>query len=383
MTKMFLVLGAGAMGRAVALDLARSEGVGEVSLADNDTTRLGEAVSFVGSPIVRGMVLDVGDHDAVVEAMGGHDVAISCVPYRFNHALATAAIEAGCSLCDLGGNTDIVRKQLVLDPKARTAGVTVVPDCGLAPGMATILAADALARLDRVEELHIRVGGLPVDPQPPLDYMVLFSPAGLVNEYKERAVVIQDGKVRTVESLEDVEEIEFPEPFGMLEAFNTSGGTSTLPQTMLGKVRNLDYKTVRYPGHCDRVRLLRDLGLFEEDPLEVGGTEVVPRDVLETLIWERLPHDGDDVVLMRLWAVGTKDGQEHTLSYTMVDRRDEGMDLSAMQRTTAFPASIVAQMIASGEIAERGVLPQETVVPTGRFLEEMGKRDVRISIEWD
>jgi lysine 6-dehydrogenase len=383
MAMRFLVLGAGAMGRAVALDLARSVGVEEVVLADNDAIRLGEAIEFVGSPIVHRSALDVCDHEAVVEVMGRCDVAISCVPYRFNHALATAAIEAGCSLCDLGGNTDIVRKELVLDPKARTAGVTVVPDCGLAPGLATVLAADAMSRFDEVEELHIRVGGLPVEPRPPLDYMVLFSPAGLVNEYKERAVVIRGGKVQTVESLEDVEEIEFPEPFGKLEAFNTSGGTSTLPQTMLGKVQTLDYKTVRYPGHCDRMRLLRDLGLFEEGPVEVSGTDVAPRDVLEALIWERLPHDGDDVVLMRLWAVGSKDGEERTLTYTMVDQCDAEADLSAMQRTTAFPASIVAQMIASREISERGVLPQETVVPTGRFLEELEKRDIRISIEWD
>jgi lysine 6-dehydrogenase len=382
-TMRFLVLGAGAMGRAVALDLARSEGVGELVLADSDAGRLGEAVVFVGSPLVRALGLDVLDRGAVVKAMRGSDVAISCVPYRFNLDLAKAAVEAGCSFCDLGGNTAIVRKELVLDPQARTAGVTVIPDCGLAPGMATVLAADALGRLDRVEELHIRVGGLPVDPQPPLDYMVLFSPAGLVNEYKERAVVIRDGRVQTVESLEDVEEVVFPEPLGRLEAFNTSGGTSTLPQTMLGKVRNLDYKTVRYPGHCERMRLLRDLGLFEEGPVRLGEVEVAPRAVLEALLRERLPHEGDDVVLLRVSASGSKDREERTLTYTMVERCDREAGLTAMQRTTAFPASIVAQMLASGEISERGAIPQELAVPPERFIEELQRHGVEVEIAWD
>ncbi len=379
----FLVLGAGAMGRAVALDLSISEGVECVLMADVDEARLGEADAFVGSPRTASIVLDVCDHGEVVDAMGGADVAISCVPYRFNVDLARASVEAGCSFCDLGGNTDVVRRELVLDPKARAADVTIVPDCGLAPGLATVLAADAMARLDQVEELHIRVGGLPVEPRPPLDYMALFSPAGLVNEYKERAVVIAHGEVRTVESLEDIETIRFPEPFGELEAFNTFGGTSTLPQTLLGKVRALDYKTIRYKGHCERMRLLRDLGLFEEGPIRLGGAEVVPRDVLEALLWEHLPHDGDDVVLLRVWAEGTKDREERTLTYTMVEHCDKEAGLTAMQRTTAFPASIVAQMIASGEISERGAIPQETVVPTGRFIEELERRGVDVEIAWD
>lgn len=368
------------MGRAVALDLAASEGVDTVTLADSDMAMAREARAFAGGKKVATAHLDVTDADAVVDAMEGQDVAVSCVPYRFNLELSKAAIETGCHMCDLGGNNDIVRKQLCLDAKARRAEVTIIPDCGLAPGLATVLAADALRRMDRVTELHLRVGGLPVDPRPPLDYMLLFNPAGLVNEYRERPVVIRGGKVLTVEPLDELEEIVFPEPFGRLEAFNTSGGTSTLPQTLLGKVDQLDYKTIRYPGHRDKVKCMMELGLFDEEPVAVGGTEVVPRDLTETLLAQRLPRDGDDVVLLRVRAEGEVEGRERTLTYTIIDHCDKEAGLTAMQRTTAFPASIVAQMMASGEIDERGVVTQEQVVPTGRFLEELEKRDIKVDV---
>lgn len=379
----FLVLGAGAMGRATAFDLSRCGDVGSVHLVDSDEDLAHAVEHALGSSKVTGAYLDVTDHDAVVAAMGECDVAISCVPYRFNYDLAVAAIEAGCHMCDLGGNNDIVRKELCLDAKARKAGVTIIPDCGLAPGLATVLAADAMRRMDRVSELHLRVGGLPVDPQPPLEYMLLFNPAGLVNEYKERPVVIREGKVQTVEPLDELEDIEFPEPFGTLEAFNTSGGTSTLPQTFLGRVDRLDYKTIRYPGHRDKVRCMMQLGLFDEEPLAVGAAEVTPRDLTEKLLRDRLPRDGDDVVLLRVWAEGEVEGRERTLTYTMIDHCDPETGLTAMQRTTAFPAAIVACMVASGEIDERGVVLQEQVVPTGRFFEELERRGVDLEVSWD
>ncbi len=381
MSSRYLVLGAGAMGRVVALDLASAKGTEAVILSDSDGDMMAAATRFIGSPKVKTMVLDVKDDDAVVEAMRGVDVTISCVPYRFNFDLSKDAIEAGCHFCDLGGNNDIVRKQLCLDARARKAEVTIIPDCGLAPGLATVLAADALRRMDKVDELHLRVGGLPLEPRPPLDYMLLFNPAGLVNEYKERPVVLRGGKILTVEPLDELEEIEFPEPFGKLEAFNTSGGTSTLPQTLMGKVRELDYKTIRYPGHRDKVLCMMQLGLFDEEPLAIGDGQVAPRDLTERLLGERLPRDGDDVVLLRVRAEGEVEGRERTLTYTIIDRCDPEAGLTAMQRTTAFPAAIVASMVANGEIDERGVVPQEQVVPTVRFFEELEKRDIQVDVD--
>jgi lysine 6-dehydrogenase len=379
----FLVLGAGSMGRAVALDLCRGHDVEHVLIADSNPSMAKEAKEFARSERAKAVQLDVTDHGRVVEVMRDLDVAVSCVPYSFNHGLAKAAVEAGCSLVDLGGNNEVVREELALDGAARAAGVTIIPDCGLAPGLVSVLSADALERFERVDELHLRVGGLPLHPRPPLDYMIVFSAAGLINEYVEPAVVIRDGKVRTVGSLEDVEEIEFPRPFGRLEAFNTSGGTSTLPQTMLGKVKELDYKTIRYRGHCERVRLLRDLGLFDGSPVATSGGAVAPRAMMEALLSNRLSYGEEDVVLLRVRAVGSKGGRRRTLTYTIIEHGDKASGLTAMMRMTAFPASIVAQMVASGEIAQKGALPQELVVPTRRFLEELAGRGINVEVSWD
>src|ERR671929_171339 len=227
-----------------------------------------------------GAAYDLAHNSEGVESVRGHDAAISCVTYFHNLSLARAAVEARTNFCDLGGNNTVVDAELALDGEALAAGVNVIPDCGLAPGMVSVLAAHGAARFARLDELHIRVGGLPQNPKPPLDYQIVFSVEGLINEYVERARVIRGGRVVEVDSMTEVERLEFPEPFGRMEAFQTSGGTSTLPETFLGRVAELDYKTIRYPGHCERFKLLIDLGLASSEAVEVGGARVMPRRLL-------------------------------------------------------------------------------------------------------
>ena len=376
----FLVLGAGMMGRAAALDLARSEGVEEVLLADRDQERLEAARDFVGSEKLLATPVDVTKLDAVVALMRGRDAALSAVPYRFNYLLARAAVAANCNFCDLGGNNSIVEQELELDPAARDAGITIVPDCGLAPGLVSILSADAASGFDELEAIHLRVGGLPQHPKPPLNYKIVFSPAGLINEYKEDALVIRNGELETIPSMTELEELEFPPPFGKLEAFVTSGGSSTLPRTFLGKVKELDYKTIRYKGHCQQLRTMLELGLGDEEPMTVDGQELVPRRFFETLLQNKLSDDDGDVVLVRVVAKGKRDGEKKTRSYTIIDHADQERGLSAMMRMTAFPAAIVAQLQASGALIQKGAVPQELCVPPGLFIKELEKRGVKIEI---
>jgi len=377
-----LVLGAGRMGLGAAYDLARnSEGVRAVTVADVDGGRALAVCETLGDPRVRPAQLDVTDGARVVELMRGHDAAVSCVTYFHNLQLARAAVEAGTNFCDLGGNNSVVDAELALDEEARAAGINVVPDCGLAPGMVSVLAEHGAARFSQLDELHIRVGGLPQHPRPPLDYQIVFSVEGLINEYVERARVIRGGHVVEVESMTEVESLEFPEPFGRMEAFQTSGGTSTLPETFAGRVRELDYKTIRYPGHCERFKLLIDLGLCGSDPVEAGGAGVAPRRLLGELLCRHLPADEPDVVLIRLEFVGRLaggDGRAARLRYDIIDRFDERAGLSAMQRTTSFPASIIAQMTARGETTRKGAVPQERCVPADAFVAELARRDIRI-----
>ncbi|HEX8852327.1 MAG TPA: saccharopine dehydrogenase C-terminal domain-containing protein [Pyrinomonadaceae bacterium] len=375
-----LVLGAGRMGLGAAYDLAHnSRDVQSVTVADIDLGRARAVAEAVKSPRLMPAQVDVSSTEEVVRLMRGHDAAISCVVYHHNLSLARAAIAARTNFCDLGGNNSVVDAELALDEEARAAGINIIPDCGLAPGMVAVLAAHGAARFATLDELHIRVGGLPLNPRPPLDYQIVFSVEGLINEYVERARVIREGRITEVESMTEVEELSFPAPYERMEAFQTSGGTSTLPETFAGRVRELDYKTIRFPGHCEKFKLLIELGLASSDPFIIDDARVVPRRLLAEALVRRLPADEPDVVLIRLEFRGTgHEGHASALRYDIIDRFDERTGLSAMMRTTAFPASIVAQMMARGETTHKGALPQERCIPPDSFVAALRARDINI-----
>jgi lysine 6-dehydrogenase len=375
-----LVLGAGRMGLGAAYDLAHnSADVRAVTVADLDPERARAVAAAVGSAKLAPAGVDVNDHRRTVALMRGHDAVISCVTYFHNLQLARAAIEARAHFCDLGGNNAVVASELALDAEARAARINIIPDCGLAPGMVSVLAAHGAARFDQLEAIHIRVGGLPQQPRPPLNYQIIFSVEGLINEYVERARVIRGGQIVEVESLTEIEALSFPAPFERMEAFQTSGGTSTLPDTFHGRLQELDYKTIRYPGHCEQFKLLVELGLAASEEIDLDGARVRPRRLLGELLTRRLPAGEPDVVLIRLAFRGRNAGREARLRYDIIDRFDERTGLSAMMRTTAFPASVIAQMMARGETTERGARPQELVVPPDKFVAALAARGIRIS----
>jgi lysine 6-dehydrogenase len=379
----FLVLGAGYQGFAAALDLARAADVEEVVIADVDANRARKAAERLSGAraAVRAEVLDVANESRLADKLRGYDVVISAVPYFLNLSLTRAAIDAGVSFCDLGGNTDLVREQEALDERARDADVTIVPDCGLAPGMANVLATAGIGRLDRTDEVHIRVGGLPLRPRPPLDYMMVFSMYGLLNEYLGFATALRGGKRVEVETLTEEESLSFPKPVGKCEAFVTLGGTSTMPWTFEGKVKTLDYKTVRYPGHAQRIRLLRDLGLLETTPVPVEGVPVSPRSLFAAVVEPLLTFPNEaDVVVMRVIVTGVKDGKRREISFEMLDRMDLKRGVSAMMRTTAYPTTAAALMMARGEVPFRGVAAMERAIPAEAFLKEIGKHELKITV---
>ncbi len=391
-----LVLGAGRMGYGGAYDLVHnSPDVERVTIADFDAKKAEEAAAKVGTARIEPRHADASVYREMVALMAGHDSVISCVNYWYNESLSRAAIETKTNFCDLGGNNYVVDEQLALDAEAKAAGISIIPDCGLAPGMVSILAMHGAARFDRLDGLRIRVGGLPQDPKPPLDYQLVFSVEGLINEYVEAARVIRDGKVIEVPSMTELESLEF-DGFPPLEAFQTSGGTSTLPDSFLGKLKELDYKTIRYAGHCEKFKTMIDLGLCSSEEIVADYVKVKPRKVFGELLQQHLPADGPDYVLVRLEFVGQKaetrpvgsvppntDGRSH-LRYDIVDKQDETTGLSAMMRTTAFPASIIAQMMAKGEVIMRGATPQEKAIDPERFVAELERRNITIdAVGWN
>lgn len=373
-----LVLGAGRMGHGAAFDLIHnSPGVESVTIADFDLKKAETVADEIGTDRITAHHVDAGNQSDAARLMSHHDAAISCVNYWYNESLSRAAIDTTTHFCDLGGNNYVVDSQLALDEEAKAAGISIIPDCGLAPGMVSILAVHGAAKFDSVDEIHIRVGGLPQQPRPPLNYQLVFSVEGLINEYVEVARVIRDGKITEVPSMTEIESLAF-EGFPPLEAFQTSGGTSTLPDTFLGNVKELDYKTIRYAGHCEKFKTMIDLGLCSSDEVLVDFQKVTPRKMFGEMLQRHLPADGPDYVLVRLEFVGTKDGGAKKLCYDIVDKQDESTGLSAMMRTTAFPASIIAQMMAKGDVLMRGATPQENAIDPEKFVSELERRNINI-----
>ncbi len=381
------------MGSAAAFDMACQSQVESVSLADSDLRCARDVAAranrIIGEKKIRAVQLDAGSMRSAAKLMRGHHAALSAVPYRLNLGLARAAIEARCHFADLGGNNTVVRQELALASKAEKHGVALAPDCGLSPGMASILGGELVRRLGgRADALKLYVGGLPEKPMPPFHYQLVFSVEGLINEYVEPARILRKGKLVTIEPLTEPEEFHMP-GFAPLIAFHTSGGTSTLPESFEGRVGECFEKTLRYPGHYDLLCELKALGLFSSEKMRVDGTEITPRAVLSKIFEGKFAGKGPDVCIMRLEAHesvrspgvrGLLGGRlkGRVATFTMVDHYDPKTDMSAMMRTTAFPASIVVQMLASGAINKRGGVLQERDGPADLFLDEMFKRGIHI-----
>lgn len=370
----YVILGSGRQGIAAAWDLIKSGG--EVRLADSSSENVQKGLKFLGLPDNAGVVADFTSRDSVFPLLEWADGAVFAADYSLNLELTKWAIEARCNTVDYGGNHDVVNRQHELQTAAANVGIAIVPDTGLTPGLAGILVAGGVSHLDEARDARIRVGGLPQDPKPPLNYALIFSVRGLTNEYLEPSVVVVEGEKTTRPSLGGLEEIAFGDR--TFEAFYTSGGVSTLPETFAGKLTNLDCKTIRYPGHAELIRFAFDIGFRSEELAEVNGREFVPREVFEEMLRRSLPHNPPDETLMRVSVSGVKNGKPATAVYEMLDYFDPETGFTSMQRTTAWPGSLILRMICEGEIVEKGVLYQELVVDTPLLIQRLKERGVEI-----
>jgi lysine 6-dehydrogenase len=354
----------------------------KVTIGDVDLRQARRAASHVnrliGRRVAEGTKVDVRRPAQIKRFLTGVDAFLSAVPYYYNLEVAKTAIAARANMCDLGGHTGIVKKQLLLDRKATDAGISIIPDCGLGPGMGATLACYGMEKLDSTDEVYIWEGGLPQNPRPPFNYLLTFNFEGLINEYSGKAVFLRGGEIIEVPCIEELEVIEFPS-LGKLEAFTTSGGTSTCPWTFKGKLKVFQNKTLRYPGSYAQLKTMRDLGLFSEREIKVGGVKVAPRRVLQALYEPHVKLAGEkDVVALRVKCVGKKDDRPAEVILEMLDYYDDEKQFSAMERTTGWSASIVAIMMAQGE-TPRGAKPLETAVPGHLFVKELEQRGIKLT----
>ena len=383
MGRRYAVLGAGRQGIAVAYDLARFGDADEVIVADLDESTARSCAAKINRLLDRKVALSVriniSNVEEAVRELRGVSSIVSAVPYSYNLGITEAAIRIGANMCDLGGHTETVQKQLELDGKAKAAGVTVVPDCGMGPGMNISLATYAMSLLDRPREVYIWDGGLPQNPEPPWNYQCTFNIGGLTNEYYGNAVFLRDGKIVPVPCFEELETLDFPEPLGRLEAFVTSGGLSTAPWTFLGKLERLENKTLRYPGHCSRFQAFSQLGLLEEEPMGVGNSEVIPREVFHALLESKITRDEiRDIGVIRVKCIGERNGERTEVTVEMIDYFDDELGLTAMQKITGWHASIVAILAADG-VLPKGAVPVELAAPGAIIVEEARRRGFDIT----
>lgn len=374
-----LVLGAGLQGCACAFDLLRDPEVTRVTVADLHPDHMARFLTRLEDPRLRAVTLDVTDHAAVRALMTEHDAVMSAIPYYFNGPMAKLAVESGCHFADLGGNTEIVMEQKQLDEAARAKGLSIMPDCGLAPGMVNILAAEGIRRLDHTDRVRIYVGGLPQHPEPPLNYQIVYSLEGALDYYTTPSWILRDGKPVTVDALSELEPVEFPDPVGTLEAFHTAGGISTMPFSYEGKVREMEYKTLRYPGHVAIMRPIRELGLLGLEPVHVKGCDVRPRDAFIAIVSPKLTKpEGHDLVALRVVVSGTADGRPKQTTFNLVDYHDAMHGISAMMRTTGYSLAITGLVQTRKQVIRFGVTTPDEGMPYDRYVTALRERGVNI-----
>jgi lysine 6-dehydrogenase len=375
-----LVLGAGLQGSACAFDLLQDPAVTAVHLADQRIDRLPDFLApHLGGGRLHPTVLDVRDANAVLRTMEQVDAALSAAPYYFNFPLAELAVTAGIHFADLGGNTEIVFQQKQLHDRAVAKGVTIIPDCGVAPGMVNILAQHGIAQLDRTDRVKIYVGGLPQHPEPPLNYQVVYSLEGALDYYTTPSWVLREGRRTQVTPLTELEALDFPAPVGTLEAFHTAGGLSTLPFRYEGRVPTMEYKTLRYPGHAAIFEGIRWLGLLGQEPVALPGASVVPRELFLALAGPRLRKPGSpDLVALRVVVEGELGGAPARRAWQLVDRFDAERGITAMMRCTAYSLSITGQLQVARGCGAPGVHTPDEAVPAERYIAELARRGVRI-----
>jgi lysine 6-dehydrogenase len=379
-----VVLGAGLMGPAVAAEAMASDEVTEVGLCDQSPAQLDLAMAGLahrpGAAKLRPARVDLADRGAAVALLGRHDVAVDGLPTRASPLAIRAALGSGTPLVTLSARG--VDTEAGLAEEAARQPTLVVRGCGLEPGLTEILACRLSERLERVDELHILCGGVPTRPEPPLGYKIVFGGRELPLR-EAPALAVEAGRVVTEPRYSGVEPVTF-RGVGELEAWHEGFAVSLLDVPSLRGLRVGTQKTIRWPGYAAKVTLLRELGLLGETPVAVDGASVVPKRFLDALLYPRvrLEPGEHDLALLRVDALGERGGRPWRARAEMVDRWSDGF--TAMARTTGFTASVVARLIARGEIRAQGLQRPEAVVAgatVDRLLEALAVHDVRVTVE--
>jgi lysine 6-dehydrogenase len=365
------------MGSVIAGDLARSRDVDNVLLADLDADKLEVARKKFGNRKFSTEILDVSQRTRLIRLLRDFDVAAAALPHGAVHLANRAAVAAGTKMVDIAFED----AQMGLHLQAKRTGALLIPGCGVAPGLAGILVAHAARKMTEAGEAQIAVGGIPQKPTPPLGYKLVFSMKGLLREYLTKARIIRDGKLRKVDPFDHIEKMFFPPPVGECEAFYTDGLGSLLYS--MSHLRNLDEKTVRWPGHAEKIKFLIESGFFSKEQVEVAGRGVSPYEFTSSLLNRVLTKGSTrDLTVMRVRVKGRNGEQNVETDYEMMDFYDENKDITSMGRTTGFTCAAVTRLVGLGSIRRKGVVPPEIALDDGlttKLLAHLTSRGIRIN----
>lgn len=352
MSKKVIILGGGMIGSAIAMDLARGR-EWAVTLADVRQEVVDRIAARYGVGTLRA---DLSDPGVIKRLVQGYDLVIGALPSVLGFQTLRTVIETGCDYVDI---SFMPENALDLDALAREQGVTAVVDCGVAPGVSNMMAGFAASRLAPCERVEIYVGGLPVERRWPFDYKAGFAPYDVIEEYVRPSRLVEHGRLVVKEALSEPELMDFP-GVGTLEAFNTDGLRS-LVYTL--KAPFMKEKTLRYPGHVQLMRAFRETGFFGKEPVQVGGQAVRPLDLTAKLLFPKWTFDEQerDITVMRVTVEGRSGTERLRYAWDLFDTYDEATGLRSMSRTTGFPATIMAGLLARGEFKRPGVHPPEHV----------------------
>jgi lysine 6-dehydrogenase len=377
----YVILGAGMQGTAAAYDLAKFGDPDSITLADASLEQATKACARVngllGTNFCAPKQVNALDPAELATLIEGAHVLLSCVPYWMHPKIADVAIATKTNMLDLGGNTEITRETLAKDQQAKDAGISLIPDCGLAPGFVNSLGFWLIEHLDTCDSVKLYCGVLPQHPIPPLNYKTTFNVEGLVTEYDYSAVALRNGEIQMIPTLTELESLEI-EGLGTMEAFVTSGGTSMAPYTVQGTVANYEYKTIRFPGHCAFMKMFKDFGFWNEQEIDVKGTKIVPKMVWCKVFGDELGKIKDvDQCVIRAIGVGTKNGIPTKLQIDIHDKQCDETGFTSMERLTGFSLTTYAIDVANGKMPP-GALRYEQAMTGTRFVEEIQRRGIKL-----
>lgn len=369
------------MGSAIAQELIAHNEVTVVRVCDAHTRSLQRLHERLDSPKLRSFQVDARDERTMASILEDSNCVIGATSPALYPKLARIALTSGSHFCDLGSSAPVLEQEYRLAERAAEKNLWVVPNCGLDPGLSNMLCLHAIRQFDEPVRAHLRVGDVPLEPEPPFNFRISWSAEKLLDDYTLPVEFMEEGQQQSTIPLTGIEDISFSSPFGAMEAFHTAGLLKTICDEAGPTLETIDHKSIRWPGHAQNMQFLLALGFAEEKNIDVQS-HLTYRDILTRRLKQRLGGDYEDAVLVRISVSGRRNGEEAELVYELVQQFDRERNMTAIRRCTSITAATIAVLLASGTISGGGVCPPEQIIPLQTFFDNIQAAGLPVTTRW-